>query len=766
MQRACWKFLLPGLFVLLASAQPTVVFAQADDEPTATAPKAPPEPTLDDSPLLKQPETQDEDFDAVLMMVKLARPKLAKLYLAKVLTPKPTDALLLRLHDRHGPAVFQQLANIQELRPLSIQLLDLVTDVFRRRGVDQQRIVALIADLNGSATKREAALIALRNTGPVAVPQLLLQFEQVSDAKQHTVLLLTLTRMGRQIVPALLGALESPNDDIRAVSIEALGWLRAREAIPYLWYPAFGSQQTVGVQSAARSALARIFAKSDEKIGTVSSFGVSSQLKKIALTHYRNDYRWNVAEDGTVPVWTWLPPAGTVGVRRLSPEAASLYVGMRFAKQTLELTPDDAEIQALYLGYALAADRHRVGWDKPLPTGPGTTHDLALTLGDEVVSQTLAQSLKNGRADVAIAALQVLSQTATRHQITERRPGRAPIITALNYPDLRVQFAAAATVLQVDPNEPFRSSGRIVSILTQALADDGAPGALVVHTNAEKSRGLGGYLGQMGFEPHIALTGQGGFRVASQRSDISLILLEINTIRWGLSQTIGNLRADARTAGIPIVIFGPNGKQADVAGLLDQYSRLTYIVTPATSEAMTAQVGRFLATFKAPKLTAQHRSARRQTAAYWLAHIASGRRNRVFNIAKAENALLSALNDPDLADNALVALSVVATKEVQKQFAILAMNENADVRHRENAALQLAFHILRFTATLDERDVLALRASWAAATDPALSTAMASVLGSLKPDAKRVGQRLGKFPAPPIFAPTVASPPADPQPSP
>jgi DNA-binding response OmpR family regulator/HEAT repeat protein len=757
MQRACRKFLLFGLFVLLASSPATVVFTQDDDEPTA-APKAPPEPTLDDSPLLKQPETQEEDFDAVLMMVKLARPKLAKLYLAKVLAPKPTDELLLRLHDRHGPAVFLQLSNMQELRPLSTQLLDLVTDVFRRRGIDQQRIVALIADLNGTATKREAALTALQNVGPLAVPQLLLQFEQIDNARQHAILLLTLTRMGRQIVPALLGTLESPNDDIRAVGIEALGWLRAREAIPYLWYPAFGSQQTAGVQSAARAALARILSTPDKKIGTVSSFGVANQLKQIALTHYRNNYRWQVEEDGTVPLWTWLPPAATVGVQRLSPQAASLYVGMRFARQTLALTPDDTETQALYLAFALAADRHRVGWDKPLPTGPGTTHDLALTLGDEVVSKTLAQSLENGRADVAIATLQVLSQTATRHQITERQPGRAPIITALNYPDLRVQFAAAATVLQVDPNEPFRSSGRIVSILTQALTDDGAPAALIVHTNAEKSRGLGAFLGQIGFDSHIALTGQGGFRVASERSDISLILLEINTIRWGLSQTIGNLRADARTAGIPIVIFGPNGKQADIAGLLDRHSRLTYIVTPATSEAMKAQVEPFLETFKAPKLTSQQRSARRQSAAYWLAHIASGHRNQVFNVALAENALLSALNDPDLADNALVALSSVSTKTVQKQFAILAMNKNADVRLRENAALQLAFHILRFGATLDERDVLAIRASWASAADPALSTALASVLGSLKPDAKRVGQRLGRFPAPPIFAPPISAP--------
>lgn len=765
MQSACWKFLLTAMIALLASPSPTVLLAQSDDEPQ-TAPPVKPAPTLEDSPLLQQPETPEENFAAALMMVKLARPQLAKLYLEKVMTPKPTDELLLKLHDQHGPAVFLQLSNMQELRPLSTELLKLVTDTFRRRGADQQRIVNIVAELNGTPTQREVALTSLRNAGPIVVPQLLLQFGQSNDAKSRATLLLAMTRMGRQIVPALLGALESPNEDLRTVAIEALGWLRARKAVPYLWYPAFAEQQSVRVKTAAQAALTRILSTSRGKVEKVSDYGVVRELKQIAFSHYRNDYVWDKTEDGTVPVWTWIPERDTIGMKQLKPEAASLFVGMRFARQALALDPDNTQAQALYLGFALAADRHRVGWEQPLPTGPGTTHDLALTLGDESVSQTLAQAMQNNRADVAIAALQVLSQTATRHQINERRPDRAPIIAALNYPDLRVQFAAATAVLQIDPVEQFRSSARIVSILTQALNDDGSPGALIVHANAESSRTLGGFVAEMGYEPHIALTGQGGFRLASERSDISLILLEINTIRWGLSQTIGNLRADARTAGIPIVIFGPNEMQASVRGLLSRHSRMTYIVKPAESAAMKAQLEPFLASFKAPALTSQQRSARRQTAAYWLAHIASGRRNTVFNIATAEPALLAALNDPDLADNALVALAAIPTKTVQQQLAVLASNESADERLRENAALQLTFHILRFGAMIDERDVLALRSSWSAATDPALSTALASVLGAMKPDAKRIGERLGKFPAPSLTAPPATNTPTAPQPMP
>lgn len=757
MHRVCWKFLLPGILFCGASAGvPAAVAQPADDVPPAAAAN---EPTLEDSPLLVQPETQAEQFEAVVLMVKLARPKLAKLYLEKVLTPKPSDELLLELHDKHGPAVFVQLSNIQALRPLSTQLLELVTEAFRRRGADPARIDGLIADLKGTVQQREVAIIALRSAGPVVVPRILQQMTNLEEAGERDLLVFTLTKMGRQIVPALLGALEAPGDDIRAAIIETLGWLQAREAVPYLWYPAYGPGQSTGVRTAAHEALARILATSKRSVERVSAFGAVEELKQIALEHYRGRYRWEAAEDGTVGLWSWQPQQATVGQRRLSPQAASLYAGARFARQALALSPEDVEIQALYAGFSLAADRHRAGWENSLPTGPGTAHDLALTLGADVVSQMLAQALEYGRPDAAVAGLQVLSQTATRSRLTEGKTARSPIIAALSYPDRRVQFAAAATVLELDPAEPFRGSSRVVSILARALNDNGAPGALIVHPRSEKARGIGAFLGEMGFEPFVATTGQEAFRVAAARSDIELIVLEINTIRWSLSQTIDNLRADARTAGIPIIIFGPDQMRTNVAGLLRRHALMTYIVTPSTSESFQSQVEPFLETFTAPPLTAEQRGMRREAAAYWLAHIAAGRRTRIFSVAPAETALLDALNDPVLAENALLALSAVPTKTVQQQFAMLATGQNVETSFRESAALQLAFHIQRFGALLDEQEVLAIRTSWQTATDPALATALASVVGSLKPNGKRIGQRLGDFPPPPLSEPDEAGPP-------
>ena len=50
-------------------------------------------------------------FDAVVLMSDLARPNLAYLYLQKLMQANPNDATLLKLRDKHGPAMFLKLSN-------------------------------------------------------------------------------------------------------------------------------------------------------------------------------------------------------------------------------------------------------------------------------------------------------------------------------------------------------------------------------------------------------------------------------------------------------------------------------------------------------------------------------------------------------------------------------------------------------------------------------------------------------------------------------
>src|SRR5690606_34130637 len=113
----------------------------------------------------------------------------------------------------------------------------------------------------------------------------------------------------------------------------------------------------------------------------------------------------------------------------------------------------------------------------------------------------------------------------------------------------------------------------------------------------------------------------------------------INTIRWDLSQTVANFRADARTAAMPIVVFGPETMRSRVDVLIGRNQPMTYIVETSTSDNLRIQLQPFLDSVHTPQLTPEQRAARTEAATYWLAHIANGQRTSVFPIAGAEEAL-------------------------------------------------------------------------------------------------------------------------------
>lgn len=749
-----------GVPVLLAAAadmnQQPAEDSASDQQPA----EAPP---LGESPLLVEPKTPEAMFDAVVLMVELARPRLARDYLEKMMSQDPDNATILRIRDKHGPEVFLRLANVSELQPLSVELLDRMNAAMREFSVDPSRIDQLIRQLSGSSRQRDVAMIQLRNSGAAAVPRLLRFLGDPKQAGKQSVFLEALTRLGREAIPPLRGALDAPDPDVRAAAVEALGWLGDDDTVPYLWYPAFSSDQPDGVRLAARQALSRILLASPDKVNKVSSYGVVAALERAANLHYRREHKWLLEDDGTVLLWMWRAQSGTAEAVHVAPEAASLFAGTRFASQAFALAPTNRRIQALYLGFALASDAYVAGWGNPIPTGPGSAHDLALLAGADVVAEALAQSLENANPAAGLAAIQVLGQIGTRHQLGSSNGRQSPIVAALNYPDARVQFAAASAILQFDPEISFAGSSRVVAVLTRALADEGRAHGLVIDANTQRAGAMAGILQQMGYTPEIAQTGQDGFRVAADRGDVELILVEVNALRWGLSQTVANLRADARTANIPIAIYGDGELRPRLEGLVRQYPLVTFIVESTDTNSVASQVRPFLKTLKTPPLSQQQRTELRAAAAYWIAHIANGRRTRVFDLRPAEQVVFRVTDVADLASNAIMGLGAIATQTAQERLQEIVVNTTRDASLRERAALQLAFHIQRFGLLLSEERFTELYASWKTASEAQLKTAMASVIGSLKPNAERVSQRLSEFPQPslppqPMSASPVSAP--------
>jgi HEAT repeat protein len=730
----------------LAIAQPEAVSKTQPAAQPVTAKQ--PADDLADSPLLVEPKAPTEFFDAAVLTDRLYRPALTKRYLEKLLQSNPSDDALLELRNKYGPGVFLHLARDPALKPVATQLLERVTAALRKHEEDPAFLDSLIDGLQGAPDDRDTSIQMLTNIGPTSVPRILKHLGAPKPNEQPALLVQGLAQMGGQVVPVLCGALESTNDSIRDGAIQALGLIGLKAAVPYLLDPAFDPNQPAGIRSAARTALARILGVPTERGDGVSSFGAVTELKKLAHDGLADRIVWPTSE-GKTDLWTWNEESKSVVRNRLSPVAASLYTGLRFARQAIALAPEDREGQILFLALEFAWDAQgSKDLASPSPFVPGTAHNLALTAGPDVASGTLALGLALHNPAVEIGALHALAAVGAREEVYGSRNSRSPLLTALNDPSPEVQYDAAVAILRSNPETPFRGAQRIVEVLTRAISGTPSPFAVVIDTNREQGNEMAGLLNQIGFETATAATGRQGFELTVGRSNVVLVAVQANVIRWPLSQTVSNLRADARSAQIPLLIYGPESVRADIRGLLAHYPPVEYLVESATPQNVEVQVGGFLKRALALAAPPVNRAERIVDATSWLASIANGNRTKVFNLDGVESALMLISTDRSVYANALAALAAIPTRTVQQHFEQLAVSERLDPAIREAAARYLAAHIQHHGLLLTAAQVAELESAWRSAQSPEMGTALAAVVGSLKPNAKRVSSRFQRVPAP------------------
>ena len=706
------------------------------------------QPAVVGSPLLKEPTTPEEIFAATILTADLARLDLALQYLEQFEATEPDDELLLKLRDKYGTGEFVKLALFKELQPNSKNLLEKLNAAARIQAADPAFVDALIKRLSTSETERNLATVELRNAGARVVPEIVRQMSLPEMVEQQDNLVIALVRMGPQVVPPLIGALDTPDERVRAALIDALGYLDAPEAIPYLWFPAFDEQQPPGVQSSAKGTLAKLLKSAPRQGLQLSSVTASNELKRLSRMLYRSPELLPVEDDGTVPLWTFSDADGTIVQKPMSPEIASLFLSTRFARQSLALSPDLPETQRQYLASLLGLEVLRQGWDKPRLTTPGSAMYLGLTAGEETMSQVLAEALEAKRPSTAVPALEILGQIGTREQLISRNGLKSPVLAAINSPDPRVQFAAATTILKLDPKNGFSGSNRIVGILSRALTDNKQSRAVVIDSDVHRASAVMGFLSDGGYAGEIASSGRDGFELAATLAGVEIVLVHVNCQRWDLTQTLSNLRSDARTSQLPIAIYGPGSLANEMARTVARNAPAAYIAESATASDFLDQLLPFIKRLGSAPLSAEERGLQKGSAAYWLATISSGNLSKTFDLSQAEKELSTAIEDPTIATNALIATAGIKTPSAQRRLADIALNSHVDDRLRQTAANQLAYHIQQFGLMLTNDEVINVHAGWKQTESPEVKSALASVIGSLRPNATIISERLREFPVP------------------
>jgi HEAT repeat protein len=688
-----------------------------------------------------EPKTPLESWEVATYLIRIGQPDQAAPYVKKFIDFNPDDATLLQARDAYGTGSFLALSDYPETRPYAKELAGRLARASIRSATDPARMAQAIQGLTKSPEEQTVAVERLREAGPYAVPPWL-QALGVSgiDPSSRSALSENLGRLDKNAVPALIAALDSSDTSVVGDVARALGRIGDARAVPALTYLAARVNPPSFARGEAIQAVQKL---------TGQEFGSEPKIPVRVLSDLARSYHNHAIRFPTDPVvlWLWNPADKVPAPVQLSVRDAEGFLGLRAAREALEIDPTDVEAKVVQIGLGLDHD-------------PANWKASALASGGEILGKVLRRAVAERRFDLAVVVSPILGELANRNDLLVKDRPNA-LVDALLSPDRRVQFAAAATLIDIDPRKPFPGSSQVVPVLARFLASRTTSRALVIDGNAERASQVTGFLRNLGLDARTAPTGAEGFTDAAESADIELIVIDPNSINdpWDVTQTLANLGADARTASLPVFLVGPLDLRNRLGSKLESFPNAQFLVTPTETRLLKDQIERGLVAAGARPLSADERSSFAKRAAALLARIARSPGSPFeYGLPRAEPGLALALNGPIAAAEAAEALGDIPGVDAQRSLADVALDPSKDVKVRVVAARQLARNIRRFTPRLASSQEASLVAELGQEADPTLREALAAVAGALKPVPDASASLLPTYSPAPIPATSEPSP--------
>ena len=642
------------------------------------------EPAAEPSPLVRQPTTPSERLRSALLLVKLARPDLAKEQLAVLASDAVSDEELTAVREEYGSAVFLQLARAADLQPEGTRLLDRLADITVGQRTAPGYVDELLADYDASAEGRRSAILELERMSPDVVPALL---ERAGRSDSEDVKLRAiLSAIGEPASPALsTAAMLSPRGEARMLAMQSLSGSAGLNDVPALAAVAGDPRAPQAERAVADAALSEIGSRG-------AAFDAATTLRRAALALLDRSADLPRDPDGRV-VYFEQTDDGTLARLSLPDDEARARTALRYVDRATRIDVDDREAAELLTVLELEAGGELAGpaLRRLLARGPMACRDVA----------ALAMSLDlDAAAAHAFNALAIIGDEALLDGGTEV----SPLVRGLDAPSPSVAFAAAKAVAAMEPTTPFMNSPRVVEILARRLMAEPTLKVVVIDPNAVRGGDFGGRVSTLGLTPIVTQDTAAGFDVAVRRGDVALLAVNAAVQGAGLKTALSNLAADARTAAIPVAVYAETAIRDQFEANPEEYPNVTYVPTLADAATLERELRPVMAS---PGAMAADSGSRREAAAT-LRALAEADTHDVFSFAQAADELREAATETGpVARDAIATLGSVAAPDVQITLADLTAR-GATEEIRLAAASALVRNLKRFGRSLDADAVSSL----------------------------------------------------------
>jgi CheY-like chemotaxis protein len=772
-------------------------------------------------PRIEPPRTPAEFWNAVEFELDTGRFDVAGQYLKAFLATNPTDQDYLAIEKDRGMAAFLRLRTViqwsadkptdDEARKNAELVIEKATAALRKQLGDVARINRFIRNLQASPEERAYAIRELQRSGALAMPHLLAAMQGDQDPAQRALLLDVLPLLPQDTIAPLLASTDMRDPVLKLLLLDALAARQDRgtlpnraetDPLPTLDYLAASPKESDQVRRRARDTAALLRTTSPSRL----------PMAKVALTQAAEKFyqhKANFINPQAVAVWRW--ENDRLVQYSATASQAEEYLGLRYARWALELDPSYQPAQAVFLSLAVEKAMERGGPDKSLSQTAPDVHDLLATVYPGALIQTLDRALTDGRTAVALGVVRALGERAEVSAARTERSRPGVLVRALDYPDRRVQIAAADALLRL-PKNVHTAHARVVEVLRRALAVEAetilprTQRILVCHFQPIVADLMAGAVRAAGYEAVVVNTGREAMRRLKEAADIDGIILDADLPYPLLPDTIASLRYDVHVGLLPVrIVYTPDVTPTTVIvnraplppltttapppvianeltarrlnRLIEGYRQIAVVPGPVTplwvrrefgeeSQAEPAAQARD-GTASAP-FTPEERKGYSYLAIEWFKRMATGEVPG-YDVRPAERAIRSALKVEELTRPAIEATARLTTRDAQSDLASLVLDASRPAEVRILAAEALVQNVRRIGVTLTTQQMQSLLDLMPTIQEPVFRARVAAVVGSIQQTAEQSGLRMQRFapalptaPPPPAPEPPPAPPPAEP----
>ncbi len=418
----------------------------------------------------------------------------------------PSPAKCLAARETLGFELFGRMLEEPKLTKSVAAFLKRANQEVDRLNRDPAYVGTLVADLQRTASERQAAIYKLTRVGERAVPILFARLAGAADERQQLNVKLALEALGEHAVAPLIEALRVRDDELRREVEFLLGKAGDLRALAPLKALLEDADQSAAVRAGARAALEAIFEGAAER-------SAADYYYELAQLYY---YESETVQPGyfepTVPLWQWDAEKQAIVSLEVSRRDYYLERCKLACYEGLAAAPGDAQLNELLVSVYFVEKREKA--DEADEELAGRIKLLLASAGKPALLGALRRQLQHDKPELALDVISVLRSVLAGKGLEDADTTIAgnSLIETLDFPDQVLNFCAAEALAEAAPATSFECQERVVPYLAWGvLWGSGVKTALVASADAELRNTFQGHLRALGYE----VLGVGGLEEAS-----------------------------------------------------------------------------------------------------------------------------------------------------------------------------------------------------------------------------------------------------------